>query len=61
MNCADSYYTANLKGFIHSLLGEMAISPSLLEVLYFANTSGQKDGTQVEPHSSVPFMRILVN
>lgn len=33
----------------------MAISPSFLGVLYFTNTFGQKDGTQVESYSSVSF------
>lgn len=28
----------------------MTISLPLLEVLYFSNTFGQKDGTQVESH-----------
>lgn len=60
VNCANSYYTANFKDLILSLLGEMAILLSHREVLYLPNTSGLKDGTRVESHCSVLLMRVLV-
>lgn len=60
VNCANSYYTANLKDLILSLLGEMAILLSHTEVLYLPNTFGLKDGTRVESHSSFLLMRVLV-
>lgn len=57
VNCANSYYTANLKDSNLSLL---AILLSHREVLYLLNTFGLKDGTRVESHSSVLLMRVLV-